>query len=251
MRQQTARVRIFARSRYHAARHSAKRRRPRATKGMSLRRDQEERAVCIDAGEFVLEGLFVRGLAGEDAGAVIAPPHPVLGGSMDAPVVNELAYAIAKAGRASLRFNWRGVGASSGTVSGDAAQADRDFEAAFAYLSETVSGKILGCGYSFGALAAARKLAAPERIDKLLLVAPPVEALDVALLDTFFGETLIVVGECDAYAPVAKLEEIAQGLPHGRLEIIPEADHFFVSGLAKLNRIVCDWLQGQPPDAIL
>ncbi len=210
---------------------------------MNLRRDQEERAICIDAEDFVLEGLFVRGLRGEDAGAILAPPHPQFGGSMDSPVISELAYAIAKAGRASLRFNWRGVGASSGEVRGDTAQADRDFETAFTYLAETIAGKILCCGYSFGALAAVRKMALPERVDKLLLVAPPVDTLDVALLDTFFGETLIVCGDRDLYAPVAKLEEIVQGLPHGRLEIIAETDHFFMSGLARLNRIVSMWLQ--------
>lgn len=208
-----------------------------------MRRDQAERAVCIDAGEFVLEGLFVRGLAGDVAGAVVAAPHPLLGGSMDSPVVGELAYAVAKVGRASLRFNWRGVGASSSQASGEIAQAEQDFEAAFAHLAETIPGKILCCGYSFGALVAARVAAKLERVDKLLLVAPPTDRLDVAALDTFLGETLIVVGSQDIYAPVAKLEEVTQGLSHGRLEVIAEADHFFRSGLAELNQIVCAWLQ--------
>lgn len=208
-----------------------------------LRRDQAERAVCIDAGEFVLEGLFVRGLAGDVAGAVIAAPHPLLGGSMDSPVVGELAYAIAKAGRASLRFNWRGVGASTGEASGESAQAEQDFKAAFAHLAETIPGKILCCGYSFGALTAARVAATLDRVDKLLLVAPPTDALDLTTLDAFFGETLIVVGSQDSYAPVAKLDEVVQGLAHGRLEVIAEADHFFMSGLAELNDIVRAWLQ--------
>ena len=59
--------------------------------------------------------------SGEDAsfGAVVAPPHPLYGGSMDSPVVTEIAHACANTQTASLRFNWRGVGGSAGQMSGE------------------------------------------------------------------------------------------------------------------------------------
>ena len=60
-----------------------------------------------------LEGLYTPADA-PVGGAVIAPPHPLYGGSMDSPVVTELAQACARADFASLRFNWRGAGASAG-----------------------------------------------------------------------------------------------------------------------------------------
>jgi len=195
----------------------------------------------IDAGEYVLEGLFVCGLPGNENGAVIAPPHPQLGGSMDSAVVNEIAYALAKAGRASLRFNWRGVGASSGAIGAGPAEADRDYGVALDYLAETIAGRIMRCGYSFGALAASRELQASDRVDKLLLISPPVAYLDVPTLDTFFGEVLVVSGENDPYAPLRELEEVVNGLPHGRLEVVPEADHFFGVGLAALGQRIYEW----------
>ena len=94
---------------------------------------QDERAIAIAAPggtSLALEGIFVAGLDDDAVGVVIAAPHPLYGGSMDSPAVNEIAYAAGKAGLASLRFNWRGVGASAGAISGEADDADADYRAA-------------------------------------------------------------------------------------------------------------------------
>ena len=54
---------------------------------------------------------------------------------MQSPVVNEIAYACQKAGIASLRFDWRGVGASAGEPSGSAGDADRGLRRGAASIS--------------------------------------------------------------------------------------------------------------------
>ena len=46
--------------------------------------------------------------------AVVCHPHPQGGGSLDNKVVQTLARAFLQIGWASLRFNFRGVGASDG-----------------------------------------------------------------------------------------------------------------------------------------
>ena len=83
-----------------------------------------------------LEGLWLpaRGEGGARGGAVMAPPHPLMGGSMDSPVATEVAMAASDAGLGALRFNWRGVGASAGVPSGEQADADADYGAALAFL---------------------------------------------------------------------------------------------------------------------
>ena len=46
---------------------------------------------------------------------------------MESPVVKQLAEASRSLDISSLRFDWRGIGGSSGTPSGETADADLDF----------------------------------------------------------------------------------------------------------------------------
>jgi alpha/beta superfamily hydrolase len=200
---------------------------------------REERAVTIPVeGEaWVLEGLSIGGADDDAVGVVVAAPHPAYGGSMDSPVVAELAYASRAKGLASLRFNWRGVGASGGATSSEFDDADVDYRAALAHLGECVPGAMVAAGYSFGSLAAVRCGATETRVRALLLVAPPPQMLDADELRAFSGEVVIVVGDRDEISPAAELERIADALPRARFHAFDGADHFFMSGLADIGRI--------------
>src|SRR5271165_4766232 len=85
------------------------------------------------------ERLSIEGQAGalqaivEDPGAegpsfaVICHPHPLFGGTMDNKVVTTVARALQEIGMPTLRFNFRGVGASAGAFdqgAGETADAD-------------------------------------------------------------------------------------------------------------------------------
>ena len=201
--------------------------------------------MAIPLGEelLALEGIYLAGAGQEEAGgAVVAPPHPLYGGSMDSPVVNEVAHACRRAGLASLRFNWRGVGASVGEPSGEADDADADTTAALLELEGTVAGPLLVAGYSFGALAALRCAAGRPRVRRLLLVSPPPAALDAAALRGFGGPVLVVTGERDEIATPSGLQILAGDHPRARLHVVPEADHFYGTGLADVARAVERWL---------
>jgi alpha/beta superfamily hydrolase len=189
-----------------------------------------------------LEGIFVAGAAGSDRGATVAPPHPLYGGSIESPVLNEIAYACTKTGIASLRFNWRGVGASTGVLSGDTADADADYRAALTHMGETVDGPIVACGYSFGAGAAVRVACDDRRIDRLVLVAPPPAALPPGAFEKLARPALVLVGECDSLVEPDQLRELAESAGAVQLEVIPLADHFFAAGLADLSRLAAVWL---------
>ncbi|RIK97408.1 MAG: hypothetical protein DCC71_21725 [Proteobacteria bacterium] len=208
---------------------------------------REERAVTIpiaDGGGLALDGLYVAPdpRLEDPGGAVIAPPHPLYGGSMSSPVVGELSWAFSKAGLATLRFDWRGVGASAGAPSGDAADARADYAGALEQLAESVVGGLVAAGYSFGAAAAVLAAGATPRVRKLALVAPPPSMLDRAALAARRWDVLIVTGAHDAIAPAAELEAIARDLPRARFALVEDADHFFGAGLADVGRAVTDWL---------
>lgn len=213
------------------------------------RRKREERAVVIplpegeEAADLALEGLFVAGAAPGTGGALIAAPHPLFGGSMDSPVVSELAWACHQAGLASLRFNWRGVGASAGVPSGDLAAASADLGAALRQLAASAEGPLVLCGYSFGAAAAVRVAPAERRVRRLVLVAPPPSLLGTDGLAGVDTEILVLVGEEDAVAPPDELADLAARHPRARLARIDAADHFFRAGLAELGRLTTEWLE--------
>ena len=176
-------------------------------------------------------------------GAVIAPPHPLYGGSMDSPVVTEIAHACQHAGISSLRFNWRGVGASAGETTGDPAVAEADYAASLDWVEESVAGAIVACGYSFGAATAVRAAAKRERVKRLLLVAPPPSMLDRAQLDAFGGEVFVVVGNRDEFAPHEELRAAVESLPRSSFELLRDVDHFFMNGLAEVGRAARGFLE--------
>lgn len=205
-----------------------------------------ERMVTVsrrDAADEVLEAIYLAPASGEARGAVLAPPHPLYGGSLEAPVLTELAWACTQAGLGSLRFNWRGVGASAGAPSGLAADADADYGSALAHLAETLPGRLVAGGYSFGAAAALRSGAAAPRVDRLLLVAPPPSLVAPAAIAASGRRALVLVGEYDTIAPASALQAALAGSAHVTLHVIPHADHFFGEGLAELARLAAAWLE--------
>jgi alpha/beta superfamily hydrolase len=164
-----------------------------------------------------------------------------MGGGMESPVVTEIAHACARAGLHSLRFNWRGVGASAGPASGEPEAADVDYHAAMQFLCDTVAPPYVACGYSFGSLAALRASRLDPAPSRLVLVAPVTSMLDADLLLDFPGEIFMAAGQHDDWVDTRALSELAVQAKNARVEVVPDCDHFFMSGLGALGRAISDW----------
>ncbi len=214
----------------------------------------DEEAVEISGPAGLLEGRLRR-MYGESSGlAVVAPPHPLYGGTMSNPVVVAIVRALPAAGYRTLRFNWRGTGRSEGSASGATEDAIDDYLAALDFLCDVAragetamrsDNLALATGYSFGAMAAVAASTERTEIVGLLLAAPPVGLADSEVFTRIHLPIGIVVGDRDEFAPLADVDRVFNGLPRATLRVIRGADHFFsaVSG----DRLVAEMAAAIPP----
>jgi alpha/beta superfamily hydrolase len=199
--------------------------------------------VANDDGQ-LLEGLFHEGRA--PIPCVIAAPHPVFGGSMDSPVCAELAWAISRKGLATLRFNYRGVGASQGQGHRTAPNAREELDdlrcAARLMASTARSERVHLAGYSFGAwLASYLALETPRTVERLILVSPPTsdmpfewDALGRSGLDI-----LIIHGALDRFV-LPGLGDQLRAYSDITVHKLPETDHYFMRNLAPAGALAAE-----------
>jgi uncharacterized protein len=173
--------------------------------------------------------------------ALICHPHPVHGGTMDNKVVQTLAKAFSEMGCAVMRFNFRGVGASSGTFDdgiGETEDAAASLSYAQAMLPQSAGLPLIAAGFSFGCFVQSRLLPRSNP-SRLVLIGPAVKRFEIA--DVPKG-TLVVHGEEDDVVPLADVMNWArpQALP---VTVFPGAGHFFHGRLLELKTTVqrgCD-----------
>ena len=196
--------------------------------------------MTVRAGDETLEARLAVP-AGARLGVVVGHPHPLYGGDMDSPVVSRIVESCAARGLATLRLNFRGVGASSGRHEGGRGEQD-DIRAGLALLAETLGtgGRVALAGYSFGAgVAAGVALTSP--VAGLALVAPPLRITEIQLPTGIGGPVLVVVGAEDQYCPPAALEILHARLPAATVVVVEGADHFFFGSLAAVGDAVGAW----------
>jgi alpha/beta superfamily hydrolase len=183
--------------------------------------------------------------AAPGAFAVVCHPHPLFGGTLTNKVVQTLARAFNDSGMPSLRFNFRGVGASAGTHDGGAGEL-QDALAAVRYGRERwPDAQLWLAGFSFGgavAVRASRDAAAAG----LVAVAPAVDRMAVGAL-TPVGRWLVLLGDADDVVAPQRILEWARGLdPAPTLQVLPGAGHYFHGRLPELREQVTAFVTKRP-----
>ena len=200
----------------------------------------QEIQVSFRSGDLSLEGLLANP-GGNAPAAVVCHPHPLYGGSMFNNVVDAILAAMWQAGYATLRFNFRGVGASEGEHGGGPGEVD-DAVAAMAFLLAQPGVRKEGAvmaGYSFGAMVAVSAGYARAEIARIVAVAMPLAMAETHIPAGASKPILLVSGDRDSYSPVAGLQALKSKIgDSARLEIIAGADHFFVGCEAELSRAI-------------
>ena len=198
--------------------------------------------------------------------ALLCHPHPLYGGSMHDGVLQTAGDACLAENIATLKFNFRGVGASQGisgrgdfssSLNTDAKLSPEvgDVVAAFKWLTQTEQfNEIWVIGYSFGAnmlwqalpeLAHATS-AGQNTPPKTLLIAPPNAAMTFSkqqgLQEDLIEERIsVVAGANDDYVDISALTE-----HHAiKTQVIADADHFFSGQHQALGKAVTAALKQQ------
>jgi len=172
--------------------------------------------------------------------AVIAHPLPTMGGTMENKIVTTLAKTFAELGFAALRFNFRGVGASSGEFDEGIGEVEDALTVTRYALKEFGDLPLILSGFSFGGYVQARAAQQlPPR--QLVLIAPAVTRYPMPPVP---HNTLLVHGELDEVVSLADVMQWArpQRLP---IVVLPGAVHFFHGRLEQLKEIVRHNFLGQ------
>jgi alpha/beta superfamily hydrolase len=184
-----------------------------------------------------LECLLKRPAAqpGGGSAAVVCHPHPQFGGTMHNKVVHAAAEALVGVGLPTLRFNFRGVGRSTGSHDGGAGEQD-DLRAVLDHLASLYPGApLLVAGYSFGSFVGLQVGCRDRRVEALIGIAAPMGLYNFGFLQDCTKPLTFIHGEADPFAPLGLVLTLAAALPGGaRVLPIKGAAHGFQDHLDQL-----------------
>ena len=215
--------------------------------------DEKETKLSISGLSGHLESALSRGntdaaLSAQNLLAIVCHPHPQQGGTMDNKVVTTLQRTFRDLGVHVLRFNFRGVGGSTGTFGRMTGELD-DLLAVIKWTKENLPEcRLLLAGFSFGSSIAARASYSVENLVHLTLIAPPVERYEYDRDGEFIAPLCVVQGDLDerviasgVYDWIATLKSPTQLIRY------PQATHFFHGFLTTLKTDLSEKLLTQIP----
>lgn len=163
--------------------------------------------------------------------AVLCHPHPQYGGSMHDAVLEQAAQCYPS----SLRFNFRGVGASTGAFDAGVGEVD-DVLCAWEWARNQHDwARMVLIGYSFGAAMAWQAHSRCADVERVILIAPPTASMkfaDPVGASEHPASRHVIVGSEDDYFNPVQLPSNCQ------VSIIDGGDHFFSGKFDDLRQAI-------------
>jgi uncharacterized protein len=161
-------------------------------------------------------------------------------------VVFTIAKTLGEAGIPALRFNFRGVGRSTGAYDEGRGEAD-DVRAALDWVAARYHATpLLLAGFSFGSWVGLPVGCADPRVTRIIGAGVPTTLLTIDALTDCAKPKLIVQGANDQYGPLASLHPWYAALSEPKaLRVIPTADHFFTGHQGELAEAIQGWLAAE------
>ena len=180
--------------------------------------------------------------------AIVCHPLPTEGGTMHNKVVTMAARALRECGIATLRFNFRGVGASEGEFD-DGDGELQDLRAVVAWARDRHPDKALWlAGFSFGAWVSLRG-AVELGAAAVISIAPPVgRSWDFSAIALPAVPWLVIQGDADEIVDAAAVRDWVASLPTPpALVEMPDTSHFFHRKLMDLRGALKNGIRGWLP----
>lgn len=191
------------------------------------------------------------------AGLVLCHPHPKMGGTMNAPLLETVTERMTGEGWSVLRFNFRGIGKSQGmpTTGIDEVQ---DSKGGIALMRKRYANLPLAiAGWSFGAAVAIRTAAEDDSLVACVAIAPavkekpgvtaglpPPEEIDLGV------PLLVIAAANDELVETEDCKTWVADIPHAEVAVVQGANHFFWAKYDKLGDEVVAWLNGFIPTSV-
>jgi uncharacterized protein len=189
-----------------------------------------------------LEALY-RELQDPAGVAVVCHPLTTGGGTLHNKVVFRAARGLEAANVATLRFNFRGAGASGGRFEAGEGEQE-DVSAAIEWVKRKHPGlKLFVGGFSFGSWVSSRVACELAEIDALFLIGTPVNKYDFSYLRHCEKPMLLIHGTQDEHGDVGKVEKLGQQIRNAETVIITGADHFFTKQLDGVEETIRGWAE--------
>ena len=198
----------------------------------------------IPASHGQLEAI-VKEVSGEPRGvALVCHPHPLGGGTMHNKVVFRVAEGLVGAGLTTIRFNFRGVGASTGEHA-EIEGGKEDVRDALDYLSSAYpNDEIALAGFSFGSRTGMEVGMNEKRVARLISIGTPVDKYpDYDFLTRVEKPILFVHGDADEFGSVENLKKLVDQIPTASLQVFDNCGHFFDEHLNELRETIRAWTE--------
>lgn len=198
----------------------------------------------IPASHGHLEAILKEPSGERRAVALVCHPHPLGQGTMHNKVVFRTAAGLVDAGLTTLRFNFRGVGASTGEHN-EIEGGREDVRDALNYLSSQYpDDEVTLAGFSFGSRTGMEVGLNDDRVVRLISIGTPVEKYrDYDFLTAVKKPILFLHGDKDEFCSVESLRELTDRIPHAEVVIFENCGHFFDEHLNELRDAIGEWVQ--------
>ncbi len=192
-----------------------------------------------------LEAILKEPNGGSSKGvALVCHPHPLGGGTMHNKVVFRAAAGLVDAGLITLRFNFRGVGASGGKHDGNLEK--QDVRDALDYLAENYPNQeITLAGFSFGTRMGSEVALDDDRVVRIISIGTPIDKYDdFDYLEKLRKPILFIHGDRDEFGALENLKKLVKKVAENadaELVYFENCGHFFDAHLNELREAVKNW----------